>query len=142
MPVTKDLLFLKSNFDVNRIKTLYSNLTALNFFELFTLKENYKKLNYSTTEVDLHLLKLISYPIYLLLITIFSSLIMLNIKQVKGSTFKISIGLFFSVLIYYLNNFFNVMGKTEQIPILFSIWTPIFVLFIINSIYTFKINEK
>ena len=38
----KELLILNSNFDINRIKTLYSNLSALNFFELFILKENTK----------------------------------------------------------------------------------------------------
>ena len=139
---TKDFLFLKSNFDVNRIKTLYSNLTALNFFELFTLKENYKKLNYSTTEVDLHLLKLISYPIYLLLITIFSSLIMLNIKQVKGSTFKISIGLFFSVIIYYMNNFSYALGGSERISLILSVLLPLLILTIINTLMLYKVNEK
>ena len=139
---TKELLILESNFDVNRIKTLYSNLTALNFFELSTLKKNYKKLNYSTTEVDLHLLKLISYPIYLLLITIFSSLIMLNIKQVKGSTFKISIGLFFSVIIYYMNNFSYVLGGTERISLFLSVLLPLLILTIINSLMLYKVNEK
>ena len=139
---TKELLVLESNFDVNRIKTLYSNLTALNFFELSTLKKNYKKLNYSTTEVDLHLLKLISYPIYLLLITIFSSLIMLNIKQVKGSTFKISIGLFFSVLIYYMNNFSYALGGTERISLFLSVLLPLLILTIINSLMLYKVNEK
>ena len=40
---------------------------------------------------------------------------MFNTKKFKSNTFKISIGLFFSVIIYYLNNFFNVMGSTEKI---------------------------
>ena len=139
---TEDFIVLSSNFDLDRIKSLYPNLTALNFFELFTLKENYKKLNYSTTEVNLHLLKLISYPIYLLLITIFSSLIMLNIKQVKGSTFKISIGLFFSVIIYYLNNFSYALGGTERISLIFSVLLPLLILTIINSLMLYKVNEK
>ena len=139
---TEKIIFLNSNFDVNRIKTLYSNLSALNFFELFALKGNYKKLNYSTTDVDLHLLKLISYPVYLLLITIFSSLIMLNIKQVKGTTFKISIGLFFSVIIYYLNNFSYALGGTEKIPLILSVLLPLLILTIIDSLMLYKVNEK
>ena len=139
---TPDLLVLNSNFDVNRIKTLYSNLTALNFSELLTLRENYKKLNYSTTEVDLHLLKLISYPLYLLLIAIFSSLIMLNIKHVAGSTFKISIGLFFSVIIYYLNNFSYVLGGTERISLVLSVLLPLLILTTINGLMLYKVNEK
>ena len=74
---------LQTNFNLDRVRTLYSNLSALNFFKLYELRENYKNLNYSITDVDLHLFKLISYPFYLLLIALFSSLIMLNIKKLK-----------------------------------------------------------
>ena len=136
------VLNLQTNFDVNRIQTLYSNLSALSFFELYELRDNYLRLNYSTTDVDMHLLKLISYPIYLFLISLFSSLIMLNIKQVKGTTFKISIGLFFSVIIYYMNNFSYVLGSTERISLLISILVPLLILGTINSLMLYKVNEK
>jgi len=36
-------------------------------------------------------------------------------------TFKISIGLLLSVLIYYMNNFSNILGKIEKIPLSLSI---------------------
>ena len=136
------LLYLKTNFDLKKIQSLFSNLSALNFVELYTLKENYKSLNYSTTEVDMYLLKLISYPLYLLLIALFSSVIMLNLKQIKGTTLKILIGLFFSVIIYYLNNFSYVLGSTERIPIIFSIFIPLLILFTINFSMLYKVNEK
>ena len=138
----RELLYLQTNFDLERIQKLYSNLTALSFVELYELRENYKKLNYSTTEVDMHLYKLLSYPIFLLFITLFSAIIMLNIKQVKGTTFKISIGLFFSVIIYYLNNFSYVLGNTERVSIIFSIFLPILILFSVNCLMLYKINEK
>ena len=114
---------LETNFDLNRIQTLYSNLSALNIFELYELRKNYKKLRYSITDINLHLLKLISYPIYLFLMALFSSLIMLNIKKVKSSTLKIFIGLFLSVIIYYLNNFSYVLGGTESIFSFFCVYT-------------------
>ena len=136
------LLYLKTNFDLKKIQSLFSNLSALNFVELYALKENYKSLNYSTTEVDMYLLKLISYPLYLLLIALFSSVIMLNLKQIKGTTLKILIGLFFSVIIYYLNNFSYVLGSTERIPIIFSIFIPLLILFTINFSMLYKVNEK
>ena len=136
------LLYLKTNFNLKKIQSLFSNLSALNFIELYELKENYKRLNYSTTEVDMYLLKLISYPIYLLLIALFSSVIMLNLKQIKGTTLKILIGLFFSVIIYYLNNFSYVLGTTERIPIIFSIFTPLLILLTINFSMLYKVNEK
>ena len=36
--------------------------------------------------------------------TVFSSVIMINTKKFSSDTFKISIGLFLSVIIYYFNN--------------------------------------
>ena len=139
---SEDKIFLQTNFDLNRIKTLYSNLSAMNLFELYELRNNYLKLNYSITELELHLSKIASYPIFLLLISIFTSLIMFRIKKFKSSTLKISVGLFFAVIIYYLNNFSYVLGSTEKISISLSIVVPLLILTIVNSLMLYRINEK
>ena len=99
-------------------------------------------LNYSTTEVDLQIHKIVSFPIYLTLMTILSSIIMFNTKNFKSSTFKISLGLFASVVVYYVNNFFNVLGKTEKISLITSVWIPLMILIFINFTLFYKINEK
>ncbi len=138
----KEILEQKTNFNLERIRTLYSNLSSLNLLALYELRENYKKLNYSVTEINLQLLKLISYPVYLVLITLFASLIMLNIKNIKSTTYKISLGLFFSVIIYYLNNFSQVLGSTEKIPLYTSIFIPLFIIFVVNTVMIYKVNDK
>ena len=133
---------LKTNFDLKRVQTLYSNLSALSIFKLYELRKNYQKLKYSITDIDLHLLKLIFYPIYLFLMALFSSLIMLNIKKIKSSTFKIFIGLFFSVIIYYFNNFSYVLGGTERISLILSTSIPLLFLASINILMLYKVNDK
>tara|TARA_B100000900_G_scaffold240076_1_gene204080 strand:+ start:2518 stop:3591 length:1074 start_codon:yes stop_codon:yes gene_type:complete len=133
---------LKTNFDYQKILSLYSNLSSLSLFELYELRKNYIKLNISITEVNLQMLKIISFPIFLLLVVIFSALIMFRVKQINGNTFKIAVGLFFSVIIYYLNNFFYVLGSTEKINLSTSILIPLIILIFINSIMMVKINEK
>ena len=55
---------------------------------------------------------------------------------------KLAIGLFLSVIIYYINNFFYVMGNTEKISVTISIWLPLFFLSFVNIIIIKKINEK
>ncbi len=133
---------IDTNFDLKRINTLYSNLSSLNLLELFELRQNYKKLNYSITEVDLQLLKLFSLPIYLALMCVFSSILMLRIKHLSNTTFQIALGLFFSVIIYYFNNFFYVLGSTEKLGVQLSIFTPLIILSFVNLIMLNKINEK
>ena len=72
----------------------------------------------------------------------FSAVIMLNTKKFKNNTLKISVGLFFCVIIYYLNNIFNVLGKTEKINYILSVWSPLLILAFIIFLITNRINEK
>ncbi len=138
----KEEIKLKTNFDYKRIQSLYSNLSSLNLFELYELRENYLKLNYSLTEVNLQILKLISLPLFLVLMTLFSAAIMMKTKSLKNSTIKIALGLFFSVIIYYINNFFFVLGSTEGLSIVVSIFFPMIILSITNFVLIYGINEK
>ncbi len=138
----EDIIKIKSNFDYKRIQSLFSNLNSLSILELIELKKNYNLLNYSTTEVNIQIQKIFSYPFYLLLMSFFSGLIMLNTKKFKSNTVKISIGLFLCVVIYYFNNLLYVMGLTEKIDTKLSIWIPIIFLTIITLMMSNKLNEK
>ena len=135
-------MILQSNFDLKIINGLFSNLSSLTIIELFNLRKSYKALNYSLTDVDSHLYKVISYPIYLTLITIFAAIIMFNIGYQKNSFFKITLGILLSVVIYYINYFLNILGSNEKIPLLLSILMPLIILTIINFISIIKLNEK
>jgi lipopolysaccharide export system permease protein len=135
-------LTMESNFDLQKINSLFSNLSSLSIPDLITLRKSYKSLNYSVTDIDSHLLKIISYPVYLTLITILSSIIMFNIGYQKNTLFKIILGIFLSVIIYYINNFLSVLGTNEKIPLILSIFLPLFILSIINFISMIRLNEK
>jgi len=137
-----DLIKFKSNFNQKRIESLFSNLSSLSLLKLIDLRQNYKSLNYSTVDVDMQIYKVVTYPLLLVIMTILSSIIMLNTKKSSSKVLKIIIGLFFSVAIYYINNFFNVMGSTEKLPLMISVWTPITFLGLINFIMLVNINEK
>ena len=67
---------------------------------------------------------------------------MLNIGYQKNSFFKITIGILLSVVIYYINYFFNILGTNEKIPLILSIFMPLIILSIINFISIIRINEK
>ena len=135
-------LYIKTNYDYEIIQNLFSNMSSLSVFELLEMRTNYKKLNYSLTEVDLQLIKLISYPIFFVLMVVFSGIIMMNTKSFKSKNLKITIGFFFSVIIYYINNFFYVLGNTEKISILTAITLPLLVFALINLILLKNLNVK
>ena len=137
-----DKIELISNFDLEKINSLFSNLSSLTIIELLNLRKSYKALNYSLIEIDSHLHKIASYPFYLTLITILSAIMMFNIGFQKNTIFKIILGILLSVIIYYVNYFFNVLGANEKIPLVLSIWFPLIILTIVNFIFMVRLNEK
>ena len=137
-----EILNIKTNFNYEIIQNLFSNLSSLSFLELIEMRNNYKRLNYSLTEINLQLLKLISFPLYFILMVIFSGIIMMNTKNFKSKNLKITIGLFLSVIIYYINNFFYVLGTSEKINIISSVFIPLLFFTFINFILLRNLNAK
>ena len=140
--IKADEISFFSNFTYNEISSLFSNLSSLTLWKLINLKNDYLSINYSTTEIDYHLQKLIAYPFLITIISVLSATLMLNIGYQKQKLHLIVFGIMLSVLIYYINFFFGAMGKNEKLPLIVSIWMPIVILFIISIIGLIRINEK
>ena len=138
----KDKLIFRSNFDTNKINNLFSNISTLNLYELFNLKEDYEKLGYSSTEIVIHLLRLSSTPIFFGVLTVLSSVVMFNFKRDKSLFFHILLGILMSVIIYYLSFLFNSLGNNGKVPIIWSIFLPILFISIFAIIGLIRVNEK
>ena len=138
----KENVYFNSNFNAEQINKLFSDLTSLNIFELNKLKKNYGNLGYSVTNINIHLQKLVSYPFYLTIMTVFSAVVMLNIRRNNSKVFHIVMGTLFSVLIYYMNYFSSLLGQNERLPETFSIWLPLLIIILFCSIGLVRINEK
>ena len=131
-----------SSFNEKIISNLYSNLNSLNILQLIKLKENYKNIGYSATEVSLHLNKLYSLPIYLTLTTIIGALLMFKLTFIKSKFFLVVVGVLVSVVFYYINYFSILFGKNETLPVALSIWLPQIIIFLICTIGLTKLNEN
>ena len=132
----------KSSFNSEIISNLYSNLNSLNIFQLIELKENYKSIGYSATEVKLHLNKIYSTPFYLTLTTVIGALLMFKLNFIKSKFFLIVIGVIVSVIFYYINYFSILFGKNETLPVEISVWFPQIIIFLICSLGITKLNEN
>ncbi|MDB0066703.1 LptF/LptG family permease [Candidatus Pelagibacter sp.] len=131
-----------SNFDLEKINNLFSDLSSLTFFELVKLKKDYKLIGYSTNDIDVQLQKIYSFPFLLSIMSVISSILMINIKYQKNILLHIFIGIMLSVLIYYIGHFSSLLGSNNKIPITLSVWFPVLILSIVSSIGIVRINEK
>ena len=105
-----ELINLNSNFDIEKISNLFSNLSAMSVMELAKLKKDYFSLGYSTVDIAVYQHKIFSIPIYLSIMTLLSGIIMINSKYKKSKIFNIILGISLSVIIYYVNYFSGLLG--------------------------------
>ena len=139
---SKEKLTINTHFDVDKINSLFTNLSSLRLAKLLKLKNDYNFLGYSTKEVDTHLHKLYSLPLFVSIMTILTSIIMFNNKKNSSIIFHLIIGILLSVIIYYLYYLFNLLGQNGKMPIMFSIYLPYVLLSLFASIGMVKLNEK
>ena len=133
---------LKTHFDIKKINSLFNNLHFLNFSQLLKLRNDYMSLGNSTREINIHLHKLYSLPLFISIMTILSSIIMFNNKRNTSIIFHLLSGILLSVIVYYLSYLSYLMGENGKIPIILSTYLPIVVLILITLIGTVRLNEK
>jgi lipopolysaccharide export system permease protein len=133
---------LDTHFNMKKINELFSDLSSLNILALIKLREDYKLLGYSTTEIDSHLNRIYALPFYLSVMTVIAAIMMLNIKRNKPMIFYMILSIFLSVIIYYIYYLFNLMGESGKIPLHLSTWLPLILLTIFIIIGLVRINEK
>ena len=135
-------LNFRSNFDIEKINNLFSNLSSMSLLQLNKLKKDYFDLGYSTVGIEVYENKIYSTPIYLAIMTFLSGIIMFNSKYKKSKLFNIIIGISLSVIIYYVNYFSGLLGENGRIPIILSVWLPLIILMLISLIGMVRLNEK
>ena len=140
--IVEDNFLVETNFNSEKINTLFSNLTSLTIWELYKLKNEYNSVGYSVKAINLHLQKIYSFPVYLTILTIFAAVIILNIPSNKPKLFYLLMGIFASVLIFYINHFSSLLGENNKLPIMLSVWLPHVIVSILTGIGMVRINEK
>ena len=137
-----ETIILQTNFDKEKINSLFSNISTLNLLELLNLKKDYENLGYSSNEIKIHLMSILSTPILYSLLTILSAIIMFNMSKNRSLFFHIIFGVLMSVIIYYMNFIFNSLGNNGKISAITSIFMPFLCVSIVAIIGLVKVNEK
>ncbi len=132
----------RTSFDLERISNLFSDLTSLTYFDLLKLEKDYKAIGYSVNEINIQKHRFYSLPFLLSAMTIIATIIMIYNKFKQKILFNLFIGILFSVLVYYLGNFSNLLGENGKLPLILSVWFPVLMLLSFAIIGVIRLNEK
>jgi lipopolysaccharide export system permease protein len=131
-----------SNININELKNIYKNTETTSLLDINKEMLILEDKGYSTTELRIRYQKLISFPIYLLAMSILSGLMIINLGKTSNYLKYGSYGVIISILIYFLNDLSITIGKSGIISVDFSVWIPIFLINLINLIGITQVNAK
>ena len=127
---------------IDTISNLYRNLNTISFLNLI---KNYSKLNsegYNKNLLNEKINKFLSIPFFLFLMVILSSIFTIGSHKILPNFYYIILSIFVCVVIYYLKDLSVVLGQTEKINLILSIWAPLIIISLFCSIGVIQINEK
>jgi lipopolysaccharide export system permease protein len=131
-----------SNININELKNVYKNTETTSLLninkEMLILEDK----GYSTVDLRIRYQKLISFPIYLLAMSILSGLMIINLGKTSNYLKYGIYGVIISIIIYFLNDLSITVAKSGIISVDFSVWIPIFLIILINLIGITQVNAK
>ena len=131
-----------SMYDIKKIKSLYSNLDTISFWNLKNEIQLLEARGYSTREMEAKFQRSFAFPFFLLSMILLSGVFTLGMTFKENNWSYVFIAIITSVLIFYFNDFSAALGKTEKLPILISVWMPIIIIFIFSGAGVIHANQK
>ena len=131
-----------SNINISELKNVYKNTETTSLLDINKEMLILEDKGYSTIDLRIRYQKLISFPVYLLAMSILSGLMIINLGKTSNYLKYGSYGVIISIIIYFLNDLSITIAKSGIISVDFSVWIPIFLIILINLVGITQVNAK
>tara|TARA_Y100000590_G_scaffold465404_1_gene637662 strand:- start:4538 stop:5629 length:1092 start_codon:yes stop_codon:yes gene_type:complete len=131
-----------SMYDIKKIRSLYSNLNTVSFWNIESEIKLLEQRGYSTREMETRWQRSFAFPFFLLSMLLLSAFFTLGTSFNDSNWTYAFVTIFASVLIFFFNDFSAMLGKTEKLPIEIAVWMPITIIFIFSAVGIIHANQK
>ena len=137
-----DIILIKSNYNLDKLNSLYKNLDTISFFALLTEYKSLSEKGYSEKILNEKLNSFISLPIFLFLMVVLAAIFAVGNVSRSQNLYYILISIITCVVVYYFKDLSIALGQTNRISLTLSIWMPIIAISLFCSIGIIQVNEK
>ena len=137
-----DPLSYFSIYDLKKIKSLYTNLDTVSFWNIGNEIKLLEERGYSTKQMETKLHRSLAFPFFLLAMVLLSGVFTLGMRFKESNFTYAFIAIITCVLIYYFNDFSAALGRTEKLAVEVAVWMPIIIIFIFSSVGIIYANQR
>ena len=136
-----DNLEFISFYNVEKVNNLFKNLDTISFIELLTENKNLIIRGYEKIIISEKINSFFALPFFLALMTVLAAIFTINNRNSNNINY-LMIAVLTCAVIYYMKDLSVALGKSDRISPEISVWIPIIIIGLINSIGLLQINEK
>jgi len=138
-----DKAFIEFNsfYNVEKLNNLFKNLDTISFFELVTESKKLISKGYEKSIISEKINSFLALPFFLSLMTILAAIFTINNKNSNNINY-LMIAVLTCAVIYYMKDLSVALGKSDRISTEISVWIPVIIIGLINSVGLLQINEK
>ncbi len=142
--ISEDLenISYSSIYNIDKIKSLYSNLETISFWDIGNEIELLEERGYSTRQIETKLQRSLAFPFFLLAMILLSGVFTLGTNLKENNFIYVFFGIISCVLIYFFNDFSAALGRTEKLAVEIAVWMPILIIFIFSAVGIIYANQK
>ena len=137
----KESLVFNSFYNVQKLNNLFKNLDTISFVELITNNKSLVNRGYEKTTISEKINSFFALPFFLALMTMLAAIFTVNNRKSNNINY-LMIAVLTCAIIYYMKDLSVALGKSDRISPEISVWIPIIIIGLINSIGLLQINEK
>ena len=137
-----DTLLLNSNFDREKLNSIYSNLDTISFYKLVRSEKELIQKGYAPSLLQEKKHFYLSLPFFLVLMVFLAGIFTLNDNEKKQNTYYVLLSIIACVVIFYLKISLLLWERQKEYPLIISVWSPVLILSIFCSIGVLQINDK
>ncbi len=129
----------QSGIDLDQLKKIFINSSIFSIWNSSQELKNIRERGYFGQELIISFNKLLALPFLLFAMVCISTFFTLNINIKFNNLIYIFFGIMTGITVHFMSDLSIAMGKSGQIPLIFSIWAPT-ILIMIMSIYSLLRN--
>ncbi len=137
-----DTYQINSIYNYEKITSLFNNSDTISFLDLLVDFNDLINNGYNQRFLNQSLHAMLTLPFLLFLMTSLASILTLYTLKRSDNLKFVILGLIISVLVYYFKDLSIALGKTDRIPLVLAVWSPVIALSLFTFIGVLQINEK
>lgn len=130
--IRQDTFEYPTSLTVQDIEESFSSPETMSFWRLPSYIHTLEATGFDASRLKVHYFHLWAQPFLFASLVLLAATVSMRPPRFHGATLLIAIGIFIGFIVFFMSNFLQALGSSNQIPVLLAAWAPAFICLLLG----------